>query len=174
MASSKYPVVEPEQFYKSFPHLNKDNHKPTSNATPEPGRVSKPYYIYNCFAFVVGDRKKFWWPDYPYSYWPKDHAPETVEELMRVLHEHFGYEECADGKFEKGVQKIAIFVNGGVPVHVAIQPSSRNGVWQSKMSYNIDMEHELKAIETWPGDDPQFQGFGIASKFMKLARRSRR
>jgi len=169
----RYPVYEPEKFYKSFPHLDESNHTPTSKATPERSlrAVAKPYYIYNCFAFAVGDKKKFWWPDYPYSYWPRSKAAETVEELMSVLSEHFGYEECPDGAFERGVQKVAIFVNGGVPVHIAVQPSFRNGKWMSKMAYNIDMEHDLHAIETKPEDDPSTQGFGTVVKFMKLKKR---
>ena len=75
---------------------------------------------------------------------------------------------------DQSVQKVAIFANSGVPVHIAIQPSNRRGVWQSKMGYNIDMEHDLHAIETWDGDDPKSQGYGKVVKFMKLVRRGRR
>jgi len=174
VASSKHPVRDPDKFYHSFPHLNDANHNPTSDATPEIDRPQKPYYIYNCFAFIVGDKKKFWWPDGHYSYWPRQGAPNTAAELMAVLSEDYGYEECEEGEhghFEKGVQKVAIFVKDGVPVHVAIQPTSRNGEWCSKMGYNIDMEHDLRAIETHPEDDPDKQGYGVVTKFMKLVKR---
>ena len=88
-----------------------------------------------------------------------------MEELVRVL-TSFGYQECASQKFEKGVQKVAIFARDGIPVHVAIQPSNRSGIWKSKMGYNIDMEHELRAIETHADDDPQKQGYGKLAKIM--------
>jgi hypothetical protein len=161
--------LEPEKFHKSFPHLTDENYKPTSKATPEPP-VAGTYFIYNCFAFVVNDETKFWWPgDDEYSYWPHLNAPDTVQELMSVLEEDFNYEECADGSYEKGVQKIAIFVNGGDPVHIAIQPPHRSGIWKSKMQCNIDMEHDsLGILETWPEDDPSTQGYGKAMKFMRL------
>ena len=172
MATSKerFPIFERERFYKAFPHLTKHNHKPTSNATPEIFRPKKPYYVYNCFAFVVDDRRRFWWPDDEDSYWPRKNAPNTVEEIMSVLRDH-GYEECEDEAHENGVQKVAIFVTDGVPVHVAIQPSSRDGIWKSKMANNIDMEHELHVIETLDGDDPEFEGFGKAVRFMRLAKK---
>jgi hypothetical protein len=177
LSKSRYPVHQPEKFYRQFPQLDDTNHTPTSQATPQPDPVTKPYYIYNCFAFIVGDKKKFWWPDGPYSYWPRKNAPDTVEALMTVLAEDYGYEKCSDGedgRFEKGVQKVAIFVKGGVPVHVAFQPFARDGIWLSKMGYNIDMEHRLRVIETRPDDDPNTQGYGIAKHFMRLERRRSR
>jgi len=174
VASSKEasPILDPEKIYESFPHLTENNHKPTSNATPEPP-VSNAYCIYNCFAFVIGDETKFWWPNDEYSYWPHSNAPDSVQELVSVLEEH-NYEECNDGSYEKGVQKIAIFENRGDAVHVAIQPPYRNGIWKSRMQYNIDIEHDdLGSLETWPEDDPSRQGYGRAVKFMRL-RKSRK
>lgn len=65
VATSKNPkpaVIDPQGFYKDFPLLNANNHRPTSLATPYQDNPSKPYKMYNCFAFVVGDRKRWWWP----------------------------------------------------------------------------------------------------------------
>jgi hypothetical protein len=172
VASSRktnFLVIDPKEFYEGFPHLNAHNHKLTSKATPQPWVASRPYYVYNCFAFVVGDKRRFWWPDDEDGYWPRDGAPNTVDEIMSVLSE-FDYEEC-DGSYEPGVQKVAIFVNGDVPVHVAVQPSSRHGVWKSKMGYNVDIEHDLHAIESWDEDDASYQGYGKAVKFMRLKRK---
>ena len=171
LSSSKYPVCDRKQFFKSFPHLTPQNHKPTSRATPEQSRPEKPYYIYNCFAFVVGDRKRFWWPGDPDSYWPRDGADESLQEMIELLSTEFGYEPCADGTFEPGVQKVAIFAKDNLPVHIAIQPSSRQGTWQSKMGYNVDMEHDLRAVETWDIDDHQDEGYGRVVQFMKLVRK---
>ena len=170
MAASKpqFPVHEPDTFYQSFPHLDEANHKPTSDATPHPWTVTKPFVVYNCFAFAVGDRTKFWWPGGD-GYWPREDSQDTVEELVAVLQEH-GYTPCEDGRHVPGVQKVAIFVKGGVPVHVAVQPSTRNGIWKSKMGYNIDMEHDLHAVETWDGDDPMAHGYGRVATFLQLRR----
>jgi hypothetical protein len=167
----KFPINEPDAFYKAFPHLTEANHKPTSHATPHPTRVDKPFVMYNCFAFAVNDRTKFWWPGGD-GYWPHDPSDDTVEELVAVLKQH-GYEPCPDGTHVPGVQKVAIFAKGGDPVHVAVQPSSRNGIWKSKMGYNIDMEHDLHAVETWDEDDTMSQGYGRAVVYLQLTKRPR-
>ena len=171
-SGEEFPVYDPGNFYFGFPHLTDKNHKATSKATPQPLKVVKPYYVYNCFAFVVGDKKKFWWPG-GYGYWPRTPSEDTVNELIYVLVKWFGYEPCINGIFEPGVTKVAIFSNFGEPTHVAIQLSSRMGVWKSKMAYNIDMEHELHAIETWDCDDPKTQGFGKVVQFMRLVKSKR-
>jgi hypothetical protein len=170
-SKSKFPVHDPDTFYKSFPHLTEDNHKPTSHATPHPTKVTKPFVLYNCFAFAVDDRTKFWWPGGD-GYWPRDGSQETVDELVAVLMDH-GYTRCEDGHHVPGVQKVAIFTNADIPVHVAVQPSSRDGIWKSKMGYNIDMEHDLHAIETWDEDDAMTQGYGRAVLFLQLNKRRR-
>jgi hypothetical protein len=180
MASSndKFPVNDPATFYNNFPHLNEHNHTSTSKATPPPnlnfGQRFANHAIYNCFAFAIGDKSRFWWPDCPLSYWPRKNAPGTVDEIARVLREDFDYEDCLTGEFEDGVKKIAIFEKNGVATHVALQPSSRRGVWKSKMGYNINMEHELRAIETLTGDNPDTQGYGLVVKFMQLKMHKRR
>jgi hypothetical protein len=143
-----YAVLEPQQFYRDFPALTVANHSLTSAATPAQDNPSKPFYIYNCFAFVVGDKKKWWWPA-GVGYWPPEgHAGvETVDELAHVLRVKFGYADCPTGDFERGRKKVAIFALNDVVTHVAVQPSNRRGIWKSKMGSNVDMEHDLHAIE---------------------------
>jgi hypothetical protein len=174
----KFPVNDPAEFYHRFPHLNAHNHTPTSKATPEPNlnfsRRFANHSMYNCFAFAIGDKSRFWWPDDPRSYWPQDKAPATVDEISRVLREYFGYGDCLTGEFEDGVEKIAIFSKNGVATHVALQPSSRNGIWKSKMGSNINMQHDLRAVETRTGDDPNEQGYGLVSKFMQIKKHKKR
>jgi hypothetical protein len=113
---------------------------------------------------AVGDETKFWWPA-DMGYWPRRPSCDTVEEIVSVLIEQFGYTECGDGddgSFEKGKRKIAIFADKhNVPQHVAFQPlrtGSRTRRWKSKMGFNVDMEHELWAVA---GDK-----FGEPVKFM--------
>lgn len=110
---SRFPILEPERFYAEFPKLTDENHEPTSPATPAQLYPTRPYQFYNCFAYVVGDKKQFWWPA-GYGYWPRQPSEETVEELMYVLETMFDYEECDNGTCEPGVKKVAIFERGGL------------------------------------------------------------
>jgi hypothetical protein len=171
----KFPISDPEDFYAEFPRLTKDNHTPTSRATPWPDEPEKPFYVYNCLAFAVGDKKRFWWPGNPGSYWPRSNGEQTVDEIASVLREYFGYKKCDDGAFEKGVRKLAIFENyKGEPSHVAVQPANRNGKWVSKMGYNIDMEHDLHALETRAEDTHGRHGYGKVARYLKVASKNRR
>ena len=53
------------------------------------------------------------------------------------------FDRCADGDFEPGFEKIAIFgLSESAPKHVAWQPSNRNGVWYSKLGPDGDVRHE--------------------------------
>jgi hypothetical protein len=85
---------------------------------------------------------------------------------MHVLASEFGYEACLTGDYENGVHKVAIFVSGGLPVHIAFQHGARGGIWMSKMGYEIDMEHSLDAVDS-EGCDPRFEGYGKPEKFMR-------
>jgi len=145
-SNEQFAIQDRVQFYADFPKLNERNHKPTSAATPCDNQ-SFPFGAYNCFAFVVGDTGKAWWPD-GMSFWPNDNGDDTVEELMRVLSIDYSYEECEDDTFEPGAEKVAIFVAKGRPSHIALQPTDAQGLWRSKIGFNIDMEHELRAIES--------------------------
>ncbi|MHB1767738.1 MAG: DUF7689 domain-containing protein [Phycisphaerae bacterium] len=171
-SNQKFPIHEPQFFFKAFPHLKEDNHRVTSKATPPQSYPPTTEYKYNCFSFVIDDRKRIWWPGgIGCGYWPRQPSSETIAEIMEVLQNDFGYKPCDNGDFEKNTSKIAIFAKGDVPVHVAIQPSSGSGKWMSKMGYNVDMEHELRAIETQDGDDHETQGYGTVVRFMKLVKR---
>jgi hypothetical protein len=164
-SSKRYPISDPADFYKQFPKLTADNHHPTSPATPEPDNPRYPYRMYNCFAYVAGDKKRPWWPG-GRGYWPRYPSQDTVEELMYVLAKMFDYEECADGSFEPGVKKVAIFEQCGLPVHIAFQPTDRKGVWKSKMGLNVDMEHALDLLEARPGREAA-EAYGTVVRFMR-------
>lgn len=138
---------------KMFPRLN-GAHRITSLCTDR----------YNCFAFVVGDKKRWWWPD-ACSYWPQSaRRDESVASFVEVLG-LYGFEACPNGVFERGVEKVAIFAENGNTQHVAIQRTDRNGRWLSKLGRLQDIEHDLDALDE--------ADYGKVVCFMKHRRRRR-
>jgi len=147
--SPKIAIVDPEQFYKDFPKLTKSNHRPASPATDR----------YNCIAYVVGDTNNWISPkDYSDAkqgarpvIWPLPYDPNPVRrvslgEVLKAL-AIYRFSKCESGDIENGVQKIALFVDGEEVTHAALQLRDRNGRWKSKMGDNVDIEHELLAVE---------------------------
>jgi hypothetical protein len=60
-------------------------------------------------------------------------------------YETLGYETCANGDFEAGCEKIAIFVgNNGEPTHAARQLGPNK--WTSKLGGSWDIDHQLNAV----------------------------
>lgn len=110
---------------------------------------------YNCIAYAAGDTNEWWWPELEKfkAYWPP-HLPreprdqETLENFIQAF-EWKGYKRgCKNGKFKKGIEKVAIFVNPStrVPTHAARQLES--GVWTSKCGMLEDIQHEtLDVVE---------------------------
>ncbi len=137
---------------RQFPKLRKSNHKINS---------SRSWY-YNCFAFVVGNKKQFWWPD-DEGFWPAGcRREESVGALVDVL-KKFGFSECEDGNFEIGHERVAIYARAGIPQHVALQPTNRKGMWISKLGGAHDIIHELSALED--GD------YGCVVEFLRRAKK---
>src|SRR5882724_2300466 len=80
---------------------------------------------YNCIAWAAGDTRKWWWPvDDPGAYWPDglDKEPlnqETLSNFIKAF-QSLGYKKCLTPRYEKGVEKIAIFVGSiNTPTHAA-------------------------------------------------------
>jgi hypothetical protein len=87
------------------------------------------------------------------DYWPLDgnveeNLEETVETFARAL-ATVRYEQCADGHFEDGVEKIALYAKRGKVIHGAKQTSRQQWQWewQSKMGPDEDIEHPLDGLE---------------------------
>jgi hypothetical protein len=120
-----------------FPKLNAANSRPTSPVDEG----------YNCIAWAAEDSERWWWPDpQEQNYWPPS-APrvEAVPAFVEA-YASLGYVHTTDGSLESGKQKIAIFVDAqGKPRHAARQ--LKDGWWTSKLGQEIDIEHELSAIE---------------------------
>lgn len=121
----------------AFPGLNDDNHKKTSEWDPR----------YNCIGWAAGT-KLWWWPKRVGGvnrYWPPGVPQDMTVEAYVKAFEFKGYTECKDGSFETGFEKVALFAKDGEPTHAARQIDQY--CWASKLGSNVDIEHELKAIE---------------------------
>jgi hypothetical protein len=106
------------------------------------GEKSVATPAYNCIAFAAGDYRRWWWPIQALGrkmYWP-DSAPRelTISAFVRAF-ESLGFRKCRNGKWRRGVEKIAIYVTANVPTHAAVQTTQ--GLWKSKLGSGIDVEH---------------------------------
>lgn len=118
---------------------------------------------YNCIAFAASATNRLWWPSGdPNVYWPPDiPREETIEGFVRAF-KTLGYAPCADGRFELGYQKVAIYVDEDkTPQHMARQRFW--GSWVSKLGQLEDILHvNLNQLE---GHGPF--DYGEATHFMK-------
>ncbi len=121
----------------SFPLLNEANCRPTSLADND----------YNCIAWAAEDTERWWWPDSQgQTYWPATIPRNESMESFRRAFALLGYVDPTDDTVESGRQKIAIFATAGTtPTHAARQLP--DGWWTSKLGRQIDIAHELRAIE---------------------------
>ncbi|MBI3821801.1 MAG: hypothetical protein HY289_03870 [Planctomycetes bacterium] len=101
---------------------------------------------YNCVAFAAGDTTRKWDPGMlpaPGYYWPPgalEDDNDDVDALKRAFAE-IGFEECATGELEAGIQKVALYAM--VPddwLHAAVQEPS--GEWSSKLGNGYDIRHK--------------------------------
>jgi hypothetical protein len=101
-------------------------------------------------------------------YWPvpvKESEENTVWPVFRAF-ETLGYEWCEHGEHEAGIEKIAIYMKGDEPRHIAIQRS--DGTWQSKLGPKIDIEHALESLESSDAFGPT--EYGKVKYFMSRRR----
>lgn len=111
------------------PHLTNFNHK----------IASPPTYRYNCVAWAAGDATRKWGDQVPY-YWPKEvERGSDIAALIRLFN-WLGFEQCGDGRFEAGFEKVAIYSVDGLWTHAARQKS--DGTWTSKLGDFEDIDHE--------------------------------
>jgi hypothetical protein len=105
-------------------------------------RVTSPICrAYNCVAWVNEDKLHWWQPGGRGGfYWPAELDPDddslaAYEKAMRLL----GYEDCDNGTFEDGVEKICVYADNGEFSHVAVQVSE--AWWSSKLGGENDISH---------------------------------
>jgi len=143
---------------ENFENVRPDNFSCTSDRTRDTDDK------YNCIAWAVGKTDSWWWPKKQSGYYWPEGLPceplnrETVANFIRAI-ESEGFELCADGKFENGYEKVALYVNHlNVPKHAA--RSLPDGTWTSKMGDDEDINHAT--LEVLEG-----HGFGKARVFLK-------
>ena len=100
---------------------------------------------YNCIAWAAGVKETWWQPDeHGIFYWPPDIPRQYTLEAYVEAFATLGYEVCDNDYLEDGYEKVAIFVEGNSPEHVARQLSS--GRWTSKLGMLEDIEHALQGL----------------------------
>ncbi|MDX6447524.1 MAG: hypothetical protein QOH71_4598 [Blastocatellia bacterium] len=101
--------------------------------------------VYNCIAFAANETHRKWWP-VPFDegrkdrYWPEG-APRTekLKSFVRAFEICGGYRPCDDDQLENGIEKVAIFMRGSKPTHMARQ--LLDGKWVSKLGDKQDIHH---------------------------------
>jgi hypothetical protein len=145
------------ELLQSFPALSSTTYKITS---PYDGK-------YNCIAWAAEDDTLWWWPDpFLMYYWPSGVPRSLTLEAFVEAYSTIGYKKCEDGNLERGIEKIAIYMNplNGQPTHAARQKA--NGKWTSKLGKDVDIMHGTP--EGLSG-----QNYGTVSQFMKRLKTKR-
>lgn len=100
---------------------------------------------YNCFAWAVGEKDR-WWSPVPGYYWPDSVPRSFTLGSFEQLYQLHGYLACFGMELELGFEKIAIYADSsGEVTHAARQLS--NGAWTSKLGKSHDVQHSLPDLE---------------------------
>ncbi len=139
---------------ESFPGLRESEFRVTSPADKG----------YNCIAWAAGEVRRWWEPDpFDQYYWPDGAARSMRLDAYIQAYAAIGYERCDSEQLEEHYEKTALFVDAsGVPMHAARQLPS--GHWTSKLGENVDIEHDLRALEG--------KAYGRVAVFLKRANRT--
>lgn len=120
---------------------------------------------YNCIAYAAEVYSIPWWPYLPsmpqaaYTDWPiTPEWPPNVQNFISAFRT-CGFEPCKNGKLQLGYEKVAIYVDGDKPQHMAREKG--DGIWHSKLGGCQDIRHyTLEAVE-------DYCGYGKAEYFMR-------
>ena len=116
-------------------------------------QTSEPDRTYNCVGWAFGRNDRWWWPDF--DTWPIALSGRgyMLDEFLHLF-KTWGWADCTSASHETGIQKIALFVKAdGEPTHLArmvlddTYGDSTAGLWTSKLERDIDVLHELNALE---------------------------
>jgi hypothetical protein len=101
-------------------------------------RTSDKTSEYNCIAWVAHITDDWWWPELD-SYWPDPSATNpTLDGFRRVFHDR-GFRKAKTADHDWGYEKVCVYLNGGIPTHMARQLPS--GKWTSKLGHGWDISH---------------------------------
>lgn len=93
---------------------------------------------YNCVAWAIGITDVQF--DSLYGAWPEELEKGNRQEVYAKFYELHGFVDCTpDHSLEVNFEKIALFAEDGIFLHVARQLN--NGNWTSKMGDYEDIEH---------------------------------
>jgi hypothetical protein len=128
----------PEEDYdKDFPNLKSTGYARTSE--PED---------YNCIAFAVGDKKKWWWPSGSEDeYWPLPIPDEISQQSFAEAFATAGFVPCENGDPDAGSYKIALYGFGIKDIQHAARLEAGANKWKSKLGAHEDIEHTLEGLE---------------------------
>lgn len=132
-------VTREQRVERSFPRLAGTGWLLTSPATSE----------YNCIAWAAGDDGAWWEPVRALlgrggllggKYWPQGVPVEYTLEAYVAAYRRQGYRECDSSDLEEGYEKVAIYMNNGMPSHASRQLN--DGRWASKLGESEDIVHD--------------------------------
>ena len=128
-----YQLAMTDEEIKSYwPNLSKEHFEFTSLKT----------ISYNCLAWATGNNRN-WMDMYVFQArydLDMDTLDHSAEGYASFLQQHFGFERCDNGDFEKGMEKIALFEDNNKEWSHASR-LLENGKWTSKMGRWEDIEH---------------------------------
>lgn len=125
-----------QELRKLFPKVTSTNYRLTS---PVDRR-------YNCIAWAAGVNDVWWEPDPFFQfYWPLGvERSYSIACYMRA-YGTLGFTPCDSPSRDPNFQKVALYAANNVPTHAARQ--TQDGWWASKLGPNVDIEHELAALD---------------------------
>ena len=148
-------------------------------ATFLPGLGPESYTItspttddYNCISWALGETHRRWDPlGFLPDHWPAELAhSDRLETIEAALHLE-DFESCDDDALEDGIEKVALFADGGRFTHAARQLQS--GRWTSKLGDYCDIEHDLEDLVRIRSANAEFR-YGEIVAFMRRPRRTNR
>lgn len=125
-----------QQLQTKFPQITQGNYRYTSPVD----------ICYNCIAWAASENDVWWEPDGAYVYfWPlQAHRDYTIAAYLEAFGTK-GFLPCLNPTVEGGFIKVALYAHKNVPTHASRQLD--DGWWASKLGPNIDIEHEIDALD---------------------------
>jgi len=118
---------------------------------------------YNCVAWAAEDDSRRWDPWSDDYYWPEAAPRSSGIDAMVAVFESLGYSLCADGDYEVGMDKVALYADPlGEATHAARQIGPN--AWTSKIGDHDDITHTLGGLVS--------DEYGSVSRFLKRSRQS--